>query len=95
MSDKQSKQSDQLDNWMALLTDDKERAGVIRAQIEANAQTERVRVEQVEQSRRADIATDGFQGFRIVAVFAIIAAIAGSTCVGYHAIELRAGAGQK
>lgn len=90
-----SKKSDyesKLGDWLVSMSDE-QRADVIKTQITEEEKTRRVELEQEGESRRADIATDGYHGYRIAAVLAIMCAIAGSTCVGYHALEVRAGAG--
>lgn len=81
MSDKKK-----IDGWLELLSDE-QRADVMKTQIAEDAQTERERLKQEGESRRADIATDGYHGYRIAAVIAVICAIAAGTCVGYRAVE--------
>ncbi len=75
-----------LGDWLISMSDE-QRADVIKTQIAEEEKTRRLRIEQEEESRRADIATDGYHGFRIGAICALVCAIAAGTCVGYRAVE--------
>lgn len=59
MSSKEKKAADTMETWLGLLGD-AERADVLKTQIAEEAKTERARIEQEEQTRRANTSTEGF-----------------------------------
>lgn len=93
MSKAKTDYESKLGDWLVSMSDE-QRADVIKTQIAEEEKTRRMRIEQEEQSRRADIATDGFQAYRVVAVLAVVCAIAAATCVGYRAVEAHDTRGQ-
>lgn len=78
--------SDQMKEWLGLL-DDKERAAVLKTQIEEKEKTERVRLEQQGQTDRDDDVVVARGWVRGAVVAAVMCAIAASTCVGYRAVD--------
>lgn len=58
------------DDWMGILPD-AERADVLKTQIKEEAETERARVEAVEQTKRSLINNDGHQWVRALTVIAL------------------------
>lgn len=75
--------------WLGLL-DDKERAEVLKAQIAAREQTERVRLEQQGQTDRDDDVVAGRYWVRGAWALVAFVAVCCSTCLGYNHIEKRA-----
>lgn len=75
-----------MDKWLELLSDE-QRADVMKTKIAEEAKTERTRIDQLEQSKRTAIGSDGHHVVRGLWVFAAILATLCATCVGHRQVE--------
>src|SRR5271166_285691 len=80
-----SKQSDE--DWLKGVTDDTAKVDYLKARVAAEAATEQKRIEELEETRRANIQTDGYHIVRGFWVMAVLAAIGMGTCLGYKHID--------
>ncbi len=76
-----------LRNDFGLLSDEA-KAEVMKAQIAEGEKTRRTQIEQEEQTRRNLHNTEGFHIVRGFFIIFLLCVVAGSTCVGYHKIDL-------